>query len=51
MLDHLLVSRSMVAHYKGSEVHDESVAFATENKFPKPDHTPVIAEFELPDET
>ncbi|WP_440956045.1 endonuclease/exonuclease/phosphatase family protein [Methanosarcina sp. Mfa9] len=54
MLDHLLVSRSMLAHYKGSEVHnellhDESIAFATETKFPESDHAPVIAEFELPD--
>ncbi|KKH95438.1 endonuclease [Methanosarcina sp. 1.H.T.1A.1] len=54
MLDHLLVSRSMLAHYKGSEVHnellhDESVAFATEAKFPESDHAPVVAEFELPD--
>jgi len=54
MLDHLLVSRSMLAHYKCSEVHnellhDESIAFATETKFPESDHAPVIAEFELPD--
>jgi len=55
MLDHLLVSRSMLAHYKGSEVHnellhDESIAFATETKFPESDHAPVIAEFELSDD-
>lgn len=55
MLDHLLVCRSLLAYYKGSEVHnellhDETIAFATERKFPESDHTPVIAEFELPDQ-
>jgi len=54
MLDHLLVCRNMLAHYKGSEVHnelihDESIAFATDDKFPESDHAPVIAEFEIPD--
>jgi predicted extracellular nuclease len=54
MIDHLLVSRGLLAHYKGSEIHnellhDESIAFATEKKFPESDHAPVIAEFELPD--
>jgi predicted extracellular nuclease len=46
MLDHLLVCRNMLAHYKSSEVHnelihDESIAFATEDKFPESDHAPV----------
>jgi endonuclease/exonuclease/phosphatase family metal-dependent hydrolase len=54
MLDHLLVSRSLLAHYRGSEIHnellhDESVAFGTDVKFPESDHAPVIAEFELPE--
>lgn len=54
MLDHLLVCRDMLAYYKGSEVHnellhDESIAFATDIKFPESDHSPVIAEFEMPD--
>jgi predicted extracellular nuclease len=54
MLDHLLVSRSLLAHYRGSEIHnellhDESVAFGTDVKFPESDHAPVIAAFELPD--
>jgi hypothetical protein len=30
-------------------LHDESVAFGTDVKFPELDHAPVIAEFELPD--
>jgi endonuclease/exonuclease/phosphatase family metal-dependent hydrolase len=54
MLDHLLVSRPLLAHYRGSEIHnellhDESVAFGTDVKFPESDHAPVIAKFELPE--
>jgi exonuclease III len=54
MIDHLLVSRNLLAHYRGSEIHnemlhDESVAFAIEKKYPESDHAPVIAEFEFPD--
>jgi endonuclease/exonuclease/phosphatase family metal-dependent hydrolase len=55
MIDHLLASRSLIAHYRRAEIHnellhDESVAFGTDVKFPESDHAPVIAEFELPDE-
>jgi predicted extracellular nuclease len=54
MIDHLLASRNMLEFYKGSEIHnellhDESIAFATDVKYPEPDHAPVVAEFELPD--
>ncbi|MGR8981514.1 MAG: endonuclease/exonuclease/phosphatase family protein [Gammaproteobacteria bacterium] len=54
MIDHLLISRSLLTHYRGSEIHnellhDESVAFGTDVKFPESDHASVIAEFELPD--
>lgn len=54
MIDHLLVSRNMLGFYRGAEVHnellhDESIAFATDTKFPESDHSPVIAEFALPD--
>jgi len=53
MLDHVLVSRPLLAHYRGSEIHnevlpDESGAFRTDLKFPESDHAPVIAEFEIP---
>jgi endonuclease/exonuclease/phosphatase family metal-dependent hydrolase len=53
MLDHLLVSRSLLAHYRGAEIHnevlpDESGAFRTDEKFPESDHAPVVAEFEVP---
>lgn len=55
MIDHLLVSRSLLAHYKGAEIHnevlhDESIAFAMDVKYPESDHAPVIAKFELPDD-
>ncbi len=51
MLDHLLVSRALIACYRGTEihnelVHDESVAFAFDKKFPGSDHAPVVAEFD-----
>jgi endonuclease/exonuclease/phosphatase family metal-dependent hydrolase len=54
MIDHLLVSRGLLAFYAGSEIHneilhDESVAFATDIKYPESDHAPVIAEFHIPD--
>jgi endonuclease/exonuclease/phosphatase family metal-dependent hydrolase len=54
MIDHLLVSRQMLQYHKGSEIHnellhDESISFATDVKYPESDHAPVIAEFELPD--
>ncbi len=54
MIDHLLISRSLLARYWGSEIHnellhDESVAFGTDVKFPESDHAPVIAEFEFQD--
>jgi exonuclease III len=53
MIDHLLVSRSLLGYYRGSEIHnemlhDESIAFATDTKFPESDHAPVVAEFVLP---
>lgn len=52
MLDHVLVSRAMIDSYRGTEVHnetlhDESVAFATDIKFPESDHAPVVAEFDF----
>lgn len=52
LLDHMLVSRRMMACFKGIEIHnemihDESVAFAFDAKFPESDHAPVVAEFDL----
>jgi len=53
MIDHLLVSRGLLRYHRGTEIHnellhDESVAFATDVKYPESDHAPVIATFEVP---
>lgn len=53
MLDHVLASRPLLAHYRGAEIHnellhDESIAFATDKKFPESDHAPVVATFDIP---
>lgn len=52
LLDHMLVTRNLLAHYRGSEIHnemlhDESVAFAVDRKYPESDHAPVVATFEF----
>jgi endonuclease/exonuclease/phosphatase family metal-dependent hydrolase len=52
MLDHMLVTRNLLAGYHGSEIHnellhDESVGFATDRKFPESDHAPVVATFTI----
>lgn len=52
MIDHILMSRSLLAYYRGAEVHnellhDESVAYATDQLYPESDHAPVLARFEL----
>jgi len=53
MLDHMLVTRNLLAHYRGTEIHnevlhDESAAFADDTKFPESDHAPVVATFDFP---
>jgi predicted extracellular nuclease len=50
MLDHVLVSRSLLRHYQSAEIHnetlhDESVAFASDRIYPESDHAPVVATF------
>ena len=52
MIDHILVSRPMIACYRDTQVHnellhDESVGYATDSKYPESDHAPVVAHFEL----
>jgi endonuclease/exonuclease/phosphatase family metal-dependent hydrolase len=54
MIDHLLVSRPLLTFCQGSEIHnellhDESIAFATDKKYPESDHAPLVAEFRWPD--
>jgi len=53
MIDHLLVSRQLLAYYNHTEIHneilhDESIAFAIDKKYPESDHAPVISEFNIP---
>jgi predicted extracellular nuclease len=55
MIDHLLVSRALLPWYRGAEIHnetlpDESIAFASDTKFPESDHAPVTATFAVPTE-
>lgn len=52
MLDHLLVSRALLAAYRSAEIHnealgDELIAFATPTRSPESFHAPVAAEFDL----
>ena len=54
MLDHILVSRNMLAHFRGTEVHNEllhdtSMVYPERIFYPESDHAPVIAHFELPE--
>jgi endonuclease/exonuclease/phosphatase family metal-dependent hydrolase len=52
MLDHIIVSRPLLGHFIGAEIHnealpDESGAFRTDTNFPESDHAPVIAMFDF----
>ena len=52
MIDHMLITRNLLAHYRGSEIHnellhDESVSFGVDRKFPESDHAPMVATFDL----
>ena len=53
LLDHLLVSRQLMAWFRGAEVHnemlnDESIGFTSDKVFSESDHAPVLASFILP---
>jgi exonuclease III len=48
----MLVTRNLLAHYRGSEIHneilhDDSIAFATDTKYPESDHIPVVTTFDF----
>ena len=52
MIDHLLVSRNLLEFYKSAEIHnellhDESIANASDKKYPESDHAPIVAEFQF----
>lgn len=53
LLDHILISRALLPRYRGAEIHneilrDESLSFATDDKFPESDHAPFVLEFSDP---
>jgi exonuclease III len=53
LLDHTLISKAMLPYYRGAEIHnetlhDESLAFALDTKFPESDHAPFVVEFDIP---
>jgi hypothetical protein len=55
MLDHLLVSRPLLAWYRGVEIHnealgDELVTSHAVRGSPESFHAPVVAEFGAPEE-
>jgi len=52
MLDHILVSRALLGHYRGSEIHnealaDELVGYASVDASPASYHAPVVAVFDF----
>jgi hypothetical protein len=58
MLDHLLLSRALMAWYRGAEIHNEALsdelvgyanAMSEGGLSPESYHAPVVAVFELPD--
>ena len=54
MLDHVIVSQGFYPFWNETKIfnellHDESIAFATDDKFPESDHAPVNVYFSVPD--
>ena len=52
MIDHSRVSQKLIEFYNRAEIHiemlhDESIAFASDRKYPESDHAPIVAEFHL----
>ena len=48
MLDHLLVSRALLAGYRHVEIHNQGLADEVTDSGPESHHAPLVAEFELP---
>jgi len=53
LLDHMLISRKLLAGFRRAEIHnellhDESGFGGSDRNFPESDHAPFVAEFELP---
>lgn len=52
LLDHMMISRTLLGAFRQAEIHnetlhDESLPYAHDRKFPESDHAPFVAEFEL----
>ncbi len=52
LLDHMLISQGMLqafrkAYILNENLHDESLPFTYDNKFPESDHAPFVSEFEF----
>ena len=52
LLDHMLISQFLLPYWRHSEIlnenlHDESVAFASDEKYPESDHAPYVSTFSL----
>lgn len=52
LFDHLLFSRGLAGHYQQTYihnelVHDESLPFAFDTKYPESDHAPVVSDFKI----
>lgn len=53
MIDHIIVSKALYPYWVGTEIFnellpDESIAFASDIKYPESDHAPVVATFHVP---
>jgi endonuclease/exonuclease/phosphatase family metal-dependent hydrolase len=53
LLDHMLFSQALLPYFRSARIHnenlhDESLPFASDTKFPESDHAAFLAEFELP---
>jgi endonuclease/exonuclease/phosphatase family metal-dependent hydrolase len=52
LLDHMLISQQLFAHFEKADIfnenlHDESLPYAHDLKFPESDHAPFVAEFTM----
>jgi endonuclease/exonuclease/phosphatase family metal-dependent hydrolase len=52
LLDHVLISQSLLPYYEQAEIfnenlHDESLPFAFDPKYPESDHAPFVASFRV----
>jgi len=53
LLDHMLISQSLLPHLEHADIfnenlHDESLPFTFDTKYPESDHAPFVAQFTLP---